>query len=266
MNDQVEKNDLWLVRRLTRRRKDGTLYVREPRVDAQMRTLCALAEPTRRARLVCLDRDDADFVAEETVVCCLREYARRGDDGFAWHLADILAQRVAGHVRRELARWRLTPEDADDCIRDLFALLFDAVFDTSETGEFWEVRFWVCLDRKLWNLAEKRQREVDAFLADRTADDGEERDDLLTRQADTTTIAPDALAEHKAAWATLAENERMALFLRHIEGLPEESEDPATPSIARALGVTGRSVRNYLRRAESKLRAWSEQEERLERP
>ena len=45
---------------------------------------------------------------------------------------------------------------------------------------------------------------------------------------------------------------------QYIEGLPEESEDPKRQTIAKILGVTGRSVRNYLRRAEQKLREWNE--------
>jgi len=51
--------------------------------------------------------------------------------------------------------------------------------------------------------------------------------------------------------------ERQAVYLKYIEGLPEESDDPTRQTIAKILGVTGRSVRNYLRKAERKLQEWT---------
>jgi DNA-directed RNA polymerase specialized sigma24 family protein len=259
----------WPVRPLRRtRRSDGSRYTREPRVEAQVRALASLPEVARRRRLVS-EADDVENGAaefegrtrEETLVYFLREYLRRGDEDAAWRIAERLTERVSGHIRRELARWRLGPDEADECARDLFACVFEALFDDGEAAEFWEVRFWVCLDRRLWNLAEKRQQALDVERSgSATPDDAEsggEQADPLALLADTRP-GPEALAEHADALAVLAENERVALFLRYVEGWPEESADPDQPSIARALGVTGRSVRNYLRRAEAKLRAWQQ--------
>jgi DNA-directed RNA polymerase specialized sigma24 family protein len=249
------------LRPLTRTRKDdGTPYTREPAVEAQLRTLVRLGEAARRERLAVADRNDSGFVREEALVYLLREHARRGEDAAAWDAVDLLAQRITGHVRRELGRWRLSPEDRDECTRDLFLALCEALFDTGPDGEFWEVRFWVCLDRRLWNLAQKRQQAVDKELrqADRGGNDGEERgdsDDPLARLADTD-LGPERRAELGEALRLLTENERLATYLCIVEGWPEESEKPDQPSAARALGVTGRTIRNYLRSAKAKLRAW----------
>jgi DNA-directed RNA polymerase specialized sigma24 family protein len=252
------------VRPLTRtRRDDGSLYTRESDVETQVREISRLTERARRERLLAPARawEDADRLREETVVYFIRECAAHGDDETAWKLAEMLVERVSAHVQRKLARWRLTPEDADDCVRDLFAALWDAVFDRSQTAEFWEVRFWVCLDRRLWNLIEKRQAVADTELSpgDQTDDGVEERDAdaLFARMADTGP-SPEAMAERAEALALLNENERLAVYLVYIEGLPEESEDPAKPSAAKVLGVTGRSVRNYLRRAKDKLMTWEQ--------
>ena len=266
---QTDEAGAWTVPRpLTRESKNGTPYVREARVERQICALCSLAESARRARLALADRDDADFVAEETLVYCLRTYQRAGDAAMAWRIAEMLVERVAGHVRRHVARWRLGPDDADECARDLFATLFAAVFDDAPGGEFWEVRFWVCLDRRLWNLLEKQQAAADLTVSGSEIEENEAsgetggaaagRDAPLLRIADPR-LGPEQRAELGAALALLTENERLALYLCRVEGWPEESDDPARPSAARALGVTGRSVRNYLKRAENKLRAWEEQ-------
>lgn len=253
------------LRPLTRTRKDsGAVYTREPDVEAQVRRLSALSDRARRERLFHGDRSAADYVREEALVYFLRDYAGRGEEETAWQIAETLVSRIAGHVQRKLARWRLSPEDADDCARDLFTALCEALFDLSPSAEFWEVRFWVCLDRRLWNLVEKRQatRDNEMRMADRfeNTERDDESDDPFSRMADVGS-GPDVLAERKEAIALLTENERISVYLRYIEGMPEESEDPDRPSIAKVLGVTGRSVRNYLRRAEAKLKAWEQGEE-----
>jgi DNA-directed RNA polymerase specialized sigma24 family protein len=257
--------DCWAtIRPLTRVRKDGgTPYVREPSAEKQLRALCALDEKARRARLTLPDRGAEGFVGEEALVYAIRTYHMAGDEDAAWSLADLLTERVAGHVRREMDKWRLTPDEADECARDLFAALFEALFDLGPAGEFWEVRFWVCLDRRLWNLLERRQAQADLQTSPMDEDGGpagatEMREDPLARLADTDAVNPERRAELQEALALLTENERLAVYLCRVEGWPEESDDPDRPSAARALGVTGRSVRNYLRRAETKLLAWEQ--------
>lgn len=250
------------VRPLTRMRRDGVLCTREPEVEAQVRALNELAEWERRARLQIAQRAHPQFVREEALVYWLRAYDRRGEAEQAWQIAEILVGRVAGHVARKLARWRLGPDDGSECAQDLFGDLRAALFDHAPTGEFWEVRFWVCLDRRLWNLVEKRQAVLDNEIraAERSENDGNDFGNPFGQAADAAP-GPAVLAERREALALLTENERVAVFLRYVEGLPEESEDPDRPSIARVLDVTGRTVRNYLRRAEEKLRAWERGEE-----
>lgn len=266
MNDKnVADGDPWkTLRPLTRRRKDGQVYSREARTEEQIQALCALSEPARRGRLAVGDRHAPDFVCEEALVYCLRAYHRAGDDDFAWQIAERLVDRTTGHVRRQIERWRLSSDDADDCVRDLFTVLLEAVFDNDPAGEFWEVRFWVCLDRRLWNLLEKQQAATDLVRGSgesAASDDADTAtgDEPLLRVPDSK-LGPDRLAELNEALALLTENERLALFLCRVEGWPEESDDPARVSAAKVLGVTGRSVRNYLRRAETKLRAYQEKQ------
>lgn len=253
------------VRALTRtRRDDGVVYTREAEVEAEIRSLCALPERARRARLTRnAAAGDPDRLREETLVYFVREYDRRGDAETAWRIAETLIERTAGHVARKLARWRLTSEDEDDCARDLYTAMCDALFSREAAAEFWEVRFWVCLDRRLWNLIEKRQavrdlerRPGDAASEDADGDSIGDEGTVFGRIADSG-ASPDTLLEHKEALALLTENERMAVYLCFVEGLPEESDDPERLSAAKVIGVTGRSVRNYLRRAEAKLRTWA---------
>ncbi len=255
--------DTFTLRPLTRTRKDnGALYVREKEVEAQLKHLATLSEKQRRRALLA---EGNDKLREETLVYALRECAQSGDTETAWAIAERLTERISGHIARQLSKWRLPPDDADDCTRDLFAALFEALFDPSSAGEFWEVRFWVCLDRRLWNLIEKRQATLDAQLREAEAPEGGGhemaegggQETLLSRMHDRS-LGPEERALLSAALNHLSENERLAVYLTKVEGLPEESDDPARATAASVLGVTGRSVRNYLKRAEEKIQKWEQ--------
>jgi DNA-directed RNA polymerase specialized sigma24 family protein len=258
----------WSVRALTRTRQaDGVVYRREAAVEAQIEALVALGERERRRDLLRAATDELPWgdprrLREETLVYFVREYARRGDDEAAWRIAEALIDRTAGHVQRKIARWRLSPDETDDCVRDLWALVYAALMNMGNSAEFWEVRFWVCLDRRLWNLIEKRQAVSDSEQspgdAGVTGTAGEENatDRLFARLSDRGP-SPEALSEHAEALRLLTETERTAVYLIFIEGLPEESDDPDRRSAAQVMGVTGRSIRNYLRRAKDKLRAYA---------
>ncbi len=255
-------NDTWPVRPLTRTRRDsGAAYHREGDVEKQVQELSRLGQRARKERLLSegLAWSDDGRVREETLVYFAREYDAHGDSDTAWKIAEALIARVAAHVQRKMGRWRLSPEEADDCARDLFTALCEALFDRGPAAEFWEVRFWVCLDRRLWNLIEKRQAVIDNELSPGDQSEGEDSegdsDRLFARIADRD-ASPETRAMMAEALSLLAENERLALFLCYVEGLPEESDDPERPSAAKVLGVTGRSVRNYLRRAKDKLANW----------
>jgi RNA polymerase sigma factor (sigma-70 family) len=257
----MKENQTWPLRPLTRRKKeDNSLYQREKKVEAEIVDLLALPLRMRRMRVFA---GGAERLQEETLVWALRACWQSDSDEdkeTAWEIAACLVERISGHINRKLARWRLSASDAEDCTRDLFAELFEVLFDTTEKAEFWEVRFWVCLDRRLWNLIEKRQAIADReeSEADETLGETEGLEARLLRIADTN-LGPEAQAEYKAALTVLNDTERQAVYLKYIEGLPEESEDPTRLTVAKILGVTGRSVRNYLRRAEKKLMEWEQQ-------
>lgn len=253
------------VRPLRRtRRADGSLYTREASVESQIRSLLSLSERVRRDTLTdprqrTADWNDPKRLREETIVYFIRDCCLRGDADTAWQLAETLMDRVLLHIQRRLAHWRLSPEDAEDCARDLFSDMAEALFDTDVAQEFWEVRFWVCLDRKLYNLIEKRQRTEDAEIrpSDQTADEGDDRDsDRLLSQLVDPSARPEEMAEFAEARRLLTDTEWDAIYLVYYLGLPEESEDPDRETAARTMGVTGRSIRNYLKRAKTKLMEW----------
>lgn len=249
-------------RALTRARVDsGKPYEREPVVTRQIAHFCDLPDRERsRALLTPAATGDPHRPKEETLVYFVREYDRHGQKQVAWDLLESLVSRLSGHIGRELAKWRLPQSEQEECAEALIAQLYERVFSHDPSEEFWEVRFWVCLDRRLHALAEKLQRVRDREI--RPADDiGSESDKnacgaegVFAGLADPT-ASPETLVLRKELLARLSGLERDAVFLKYIEKMPEESGDADRVTIATVLGVTGRTVRNYLRRAEKKLLA-----------
>jgi predicted transcriptional regulator len=55
----------------------------------------------------------------------------------------------------------------------------------------------------------------------------------------------------------MEENVRTAYILKYAADMPEDSRRPdELRTIAKVLGVSGRTVRNYLRRAEQEIEEW----------
>jgi hypothetical protein len=247
------------VRPLTRTRKDsGESYTREGSVIAQITRLCAMTDAARRKSLTATyDGKDPLRPKEETIVYFAREYDRRGEKKAAWELLETLTNRIPGHVGRELAKWRLPESEQNECIEAVTVEMYESVLSHEPGQEFWEVRFWVCLDRRIHAHAEKLQRVRDREL--RPADDfGTEEDGAHGAEGVFATLAdphasPEVIALRKDLQRRLSETEWQAVFLKYVEKMPEESGDADKVTIAKILGVTGRSVRNYLRRAEKKL-------------
>ncbi|MBC8137602.1 MAG: sigma-70 family RNA polymerase sigma factor [Fibrella sp.] len=247
------------IRPLTRARKDsGEAYTREGSVVAQITRLGGMTNAERqRALTVIYDGKDPLRPKEETIVYFVREYDRRGDKNAAWRLLETLLSRIPGHVGRELAKWRLPESEQNECMEALVVEMYEAILSHEPRQEFWEVRFWVCLDRRIHAHAEKMQRVRDREV--RPADDfGAEEDSAHGAEGIFATLAdthasPEVIALRKDLQARLSETEWQAVFLKYIEKIPEESGDADKVTIAKILGVTGRSVRNYLRRAEKKL-------------
>ncbi|MBC8142984.1 MAG: sigma-70 family RNA polymerase sigma factor [Armatimonadetes bacterium] len=249
-------------RPLTRARVDsGKLYEREPSVMRQIAHFCALPDRVRCSALCApVALGDVNRPKEETLVYFVREYDRRGQQTAAWDLLEALVSRLSGHIKRELSKWRLPQAEQDECAEALITQLYERVLSHEPSEEFWEVRFWVCLDRRLHALAEKLQRVRDREL--RPADDfGDDSTDtthgsegVFARLADSD-ASPETMVLRKELLSRLSGLEAQSVFLKYIERMPEESGDADRVTIATVLGVTGRTVRNYLRRAEKKLLA-----------
>lgn len=225
-------------------------YRRRPDVEAEIR---ALPAPTDRA----FGKAVAAAQAAETVVYAIRARVRAGDVAGANALADELVRRAAPLIAR-LARGQFfrSPADQEDLAQMAAVQMWQEVFDTRGTQEFWEVHFKWMVSITCSEAADRlrAQRAHERPFARGVTADGDtwrEEDTLADPQdVDTRFFLNEALAE-------LDPNIRRAVYLK-FQGFKEASKEPTEITISRLLGVSDRTVRTYLRTGERLLREWME--------
>ncbi|HLK57315.1 MAG TPA: sigma-70 family RNA polymerase sigma factor [Chthonomonadaceae bacterium] len=224
---------------------------READVEQQIGVLLSLSSAELKRRAQTPDRAAAGFVKEETLVYMLREKARGGDMHTAGDLAELLVKRCSPFVHKHIAAWKLrSSSHAEECAFDVFSRLMQDLFDLGAGSEFWEVRFWVCLKRRILNCVQKYQSVDRHEFQPDPLDDGKGRQtDVMETWADTRRLTPQERMEIREALALLPDKERLTFVLWHYEEWTQEE-------IARHLQISDRAVRYRLERAEERLAAW----------
>ncbi|MDR3706686.1 MAG: RNA polymerase sigma factor [Capsulimonadaceae bacterium] len=239
-------------------------YVMEPEVAEQVARLARLPRTRLVPAVVEASAGDAP-IGEETLVHFVRRCRRDGDDTGASELLRLLTKRVSGRLARQMRIWRLAhpPDLAEDVVDEVLTDLYDQLLSDDPAAGFWEIRFWVCFNRRALNVLKRRRRELDQIVADEGDDWDDEREPrpvdidrhaVHLDQPETHAVIDDALVR-------LPQPLRTAFLLKHWSGYPEEPGVDGAPSIASMMGVSGRTVRNYLARAAKHLAEWRSEDE-----
>jgi len=243
-----------------RDRKPSSLpgYRHDPIVYLQF-SECIRLPPSRLLDRLTSRWNDTAKIKEETLVMLAREYSRRGNDGLAWKLVLAICERVQPSIERSIKLWRLPPHMADELVESLVAGMYDAVLNNGEAGAFWEIKFWVCFERRLLSALRKYRQLSDRGFESETADEGPQSLLESTQERQSEWKDPAMRAVIADGLAQLPETLRTAFMLKHWAGFAEYSSDPSERfTIAHVMGVSSRTVRNYLMRAEVLLNEWRE--------
>ncbi len=130
-------------------------------------------------------------------------------------------------------------------------MMVECVRSTGPHNEFWECRFLTCFDRRVRSILRdfSSSRPSDAALDD----------DIAETLPDPQTVDWTDDIAARVLLDRLPEPMRTAFYLKHYMGYKEESGHG--PTIASTLGVSGRTVRNYLKKAEHLLSEWRKSDE-----
>jgi DNA-directed RNA polymerase specialized sigma24 family protein len=263
---------------LTRRNRAGDLYVRPADIERQVLAALPLSRDELRRRAAVSDRGSPEYLKEESLVHLLRHHHRHGDEGRVSDLSAALVRRTTRIIRKRL--WSLGNEALEEGYAEVVTRFFGKILDVaSDRADFYEVRFWVALERlciQVFGLQlvelERRQKEVSfAQVPGYEDDDGDEAEPetkgvrlseadkrrTSSPSSEEPTVDSDRAREaRRIAITQLEEPFRSAYMLRHYHGWPIEDQDPNVPTISRHFRKTSRTIRNWLEQAEEVLANW----------
>jgi RNA polymerase sigma factor (sigma-70 family) len=228
-------------------------YTREKAVESDIRRMQALPPGEFWKSAEVADYRAPESARLESLVYWVRQFESEGRIDDAWRVMELLMRRIAVTVGRYLAQvYGLSADQREELRDELATLLYTEWLSLDPAHEFWEARFAVCLKRKLIDVV-SRHRRVTSNEVVLTATNEDDHTNVLETIPDEASMSPETAALLMSALDSLDEPQRTAFYLRYHEQWQEEA-------IAQHLGVTSRSIRNYLRRAEQSLAEWRDTE------
>ena len=251
-----------MIAPLTKRKKDGTLYIRPDNVEPLLARLADLPRDVLVQRAHIRDRKNPEFVLSE----CLLYFARasRGDNSDAWfeRLYKVLIERVLRALPRAEASGdtaSLVNERVRNVVFDCFVeMLVKDRKEPDDKLDFFEVRFDLGIKRLRLDAQERVWREEDR--GNSMDDDNDGAGDEAAEATSTTPFDAEFFSDplfrerFYAAIDVLPPEQSRTMHLLLL-GWQIHSSDPTVMTIATALGCSDRSVRNYRERALNTLAA-----------
>lgn len=220
-------------------------YTRRPEVEARVRDLLALrpAQREREVLMLCSSITPGQRYPPgmlEVLVWAVRHGCRRVSKAHDEAAARIYA--VSGvFLRAKVRKFAYTTVEAERIVEETLTSLMQHLLSDDSTISFWECQFLRCLSYRFETISAKSQVR-------RNISDAASIDDETSREVTDASIAVEDMAMLRTIMSELSDEERLVLYLKCVELLPEESADISVDTIASRVGKTGRTVRNILTR------------------
>ena len=247
---------------------DGPL-VRPDAVEAQINVALTLTPQGLRARLAIIDRQDGNHLRSETLVHLVRHGRRTGDQGLISLVLPVLLARCEVNLIVKVPDGQLLEAAT---VREDILGEFSELFASDGTGKDPdELDFYECKFNRAFRFfridvvrRETGRLKQVAQLPEPDEDgEPEPHDEVFARvsEAFRSPAMQDGdvfRSELHDAVLELPPDERDAVILVHALGYQEESDDPGEETAATRCDCTGRTIRNRLTRAATKLARFKE--------
>ncbi len=254
---------------LTRKNVTGEPYTRERIVEEQIISCITLSDNDIIARASITNKETVGYLQEEALVYLIRYSVQQQRQELYNALSETLLTRCQEQVDFRLHS--LDPDLAEDAYGEIMRILYTEILGMEGQADFLQVRFWTALDRiaiDIFRRYSRRRAKDQANLQpgsfssrEKTEESEEDWEDQL---ADMDHFIPGEIRWSSVELETLVEEALQALgeplrtvfVLYHFEDWPIESKDPDELTLSKLYSVTPRTINNWLRKAESKLKTW----------
>jgi DNA-directed RNA polymerase specialized sigma24 family protein len=259
-----------MVRPLTKVSRSGELYTRPATIETAIAAALGFDRITLEQRAAVTDRNSPEYIPSECLVHLIRKKHRETNAPARDQLLNILLRRCEARLARTLPDDRIpnaafVRDEALGRLGELFAE--DGTGDNPDELDFFEVRFNRAFAALRTDLVRAEIRAARSFapLPEEEDDAQLAADDQAMTGLSGAALKNPAnqenaqfLREVFKAIDKLPPDQRDAVILCHVMGYEAESEDPAKITAATLRGVTGRTIRNRLRRAAASLKQYKE--------
>ena len=253
-----------MVRQLTKRTKKGVLYVRPQAVETAIRTALREDWTTLRRRLENTDSRSPEHLSSECLVYLFRDAHRKGDDRLMSAILPILLGRCEAILKTAIAE---SEPGASEMREEVLARFSDVlacgcVGERPDELDFYECRFNLAFQALRFDVVDRERRRVVRTVE---VPRGGDWDEPLLSEEEGLAILSEAgrtpatqeqsarLNEVMEAIEALPPDEREAFVLCRVYGYKVESTDPDDITAAVLCECTGRTIRNRLSRAKTRL-------------
>ena len=255
-----------MVRPLTKLRSNGKLYTRPLAVETQIDEVLNLDLATLRQRLEITNHRTSGYLRSECLVHLIREAIRTGDSDRSHLVLPVLLLRCQAILKNKIPDSDFF--DAESLREEVLGQFGEMLANAnSEELDFYECRFNYAFRTfriDLVNGEVDRLKETTPFPSPSGGEleEGDE-EDVLARLSDAARVP--ATQESRIflleVWPTLMalpKEELQAVIFCRFMGYKIESEDPNEVTAATRCSCSGRTIRNRLVRAATKLARFKE--------
>jgi len=252
---------------LTKRYPNGNIYQRPAQIESAIVNLLEEDVEAIANRANIHNVSDPDYVPSECIVHLIRAARRRDDELAMTALLPPLLRRcesiLISKISQDLPNVDEIREEVLGQLSELFAA--DGGGDNPDKLDFFETRFNLAFRALRIDIlrAERIQAHSSIPTAFEDEDDSDSDDEFFTRLSKEFHTPPSqekefVLKQIQQAIYRLPPAEREAVVLCCILGYEQESDDPKKRTAATICGVTGKTIRNRLRRAATRLSQFKE--------
>ena len=250
---------------LTRTNTSGEVFKRSSAVERQLLDALSLSEEDLLVRANIDDSTVDGYLQEEALVYLIRTSVQRQNQVLFNELSEILLTRCRNQVR---SRTR-SLERKEDAFNEAIRILFEKILAPGNEGDFLQVRFRYALKRIAIDVFRQYYRDQtddrdnlqpSSFRSQEETGENDWENIPATQDNDIATEDGFSSVEmevlRREALQVLKEPIRTAVVLHYIKGWPIESNDPKEVTVSTSLGVTPRTILNWLKYAKKELMKW----------
>lgn len=238
-------------------------YKRLSSTEQQIADAISMVPAALIERAKCRDKNVAEFLSAEALVYFIRRTDRNDDTKMRDALFRELLERCTPFFRGQFRGF--DPETREDLQGDVMKKLVEDLLAADDRGDYLQVRFWDYLKKKAIDACRKATSSNGDTVSLDTGFSGESESEGPTRleqQADTK-LSPEELAMISQGLSKLPPDLRQVFLLRHYVGMNIGADNPADDpegelTIAQHYGRSGRTIRKWLKEAESLLASFQE--------